>query len=101
MLSAVPWHPDSSLLLLPAGHFMQRGDSGQGPHAQICGCHQVEIQGENCHFVKIGLFDFLNLLQRATTFLCIFPTKSLEITTQSQDYSGIISTRAGVAGGLR
>ena len=80
---------------------MQRGNPGQGPHAQICGCHEVEIQGETRHFVKIGLFDFQNLLQMATAFLCIFSTKSLEITTQSQDYSGIINTRVGVAGVLR
>ena len=33
-------------LLPPAGHFMQRGDPGQGPHSQVCGCHKVEIQGE-------------------------------------------------------
>lgn len=80
---------------------MQRGNPGQGPHPQICGCHEVEIQGETRHFVKIGLFDFQNLLQMATAFLCIFSTKSLEITTQSQDYSGIINTRVGVAGVLR
>uniref|UniRef100_U3KN25 Polycomb group ring finger 3 n=1 Tax=Oryctolagus cuniculus TaxID=9986 RepID=U3KN25_RABIT len=32
------------VLLQRAGHFMQRGDPGQGPHAQVRGCHEVEIQ---------------------------------------------------------
>lgn len=37
---------DRGLVLPPAGHFMQRGDPWQGPHAQIRRRHKVEIQGE-------------------------------------------------------
>lgn len=29
-----------------AGHLMQRGDPGQGPHSEVCGCYKVEVQGE-------------------------------------------------------
>lgn len=37
---------DRGLVLPSAGHFMQRGDPWQGPHAQVRRRHEVEIQGE-------------------------------------------------------
>lgn len=40
---------------LTAGHFMQRGDFGKGPHFEICRRDEMEIQGQSavCVFVLV------------------------------------------------
>lgn len=75
---------DRSLFFPPAGHFMQRGDSWQGSHTQVCGCHEMEIQGEACDFVMMCYLTF-SLLQVAAAFLCMFLCESLEIVILSRD----------------